>query len=237
MSDRLTIGHGNGHNKPSLIDFVRAADADSFSCNEAHRLVRGLERIPDSRVVGASRDVDEPGKRSRSTAVVTKSSRPDIGSLVRQVSEHVEPAKFGPDRMLVASFYEHPLATRLGFEGVAHFALHPDATVMHRKPDHPLVREYREALDSAAKWMKMARRDGLLLVLTGDLQVSATFKGDFGPRAQLAGPLNMNVRVVHIDWILYDQALRMVPPLVERKLFDHTGFVAAFTGNPHRRKQ
>ena len=113
---RLTLGHGNGHNKPSLVDFVIQADADSFGCNEAHLLIPRLRRVPDHRVTAVGEDAAD--RRARSTAIVTRSELENLGQMTRKVSENVPVAeKFGPDRWLVASCFRHPLATQARVRG------------------------------------------------------------------------------------------------------------------------
>lgn len=227
MTAPLKIGHGNGHNRATLVDFVAESGADSFGGNETNRLTPELRQIPGHRVTVAGADFED--RRARSTCVVTRSDRENLGELTRKVSEAIPAVeKFAPDRVLVASFYAHPLATRLGFEGVAHFELHPDATMMKHGPDHPIVREYREALRSTRTHMLAARRDGLLLVLTGDLQADARFRGPWGPRTLITEPLGLRCRIVHIDWIMADRALKFAGFEV-RQLFDHRGFVATLT--------
>lgn len=222
----LLIGHGNGHNRPELVDYARALHADSFSGQEAHRLIHHLDRIPGHRVTVAGRDFDDP--RARSTCILTRSEHENLGELTRKVSEAVPGReRIAPDRVLVASFYDHPIADRIGAEGIAHFALHPDAAMMrHRDPDHPIVREYIQALLSAHVQMEAARADGLALVLTGDLQAGARFRAPWGPRELIAGPLNLRCRVVDIDWIMVDRRLQFAGPLQLHRLFDHTGFLA-----------
>lgn len=229
----LVIGHGNGHNKASLVRFAREADCDSFGGNETQRLIGDLEKIPGHRVTVAGddyREAKDPSgstNRHRSTSILTRSTRTNVGELVRQVSERVDGVeKWAPDRMLVGSFYEHPLATWLGYEGVAHFELHPDATVRNRDESHPIVKAYRESLTSARKWMTTARHDGLLVILTGDLQVPGDFERPFGPGHLIAEPLALRHRAVGIDWILFDKALALAAPLYVRELHDHRGFVA-----------
>lgn len=223
----LTLGHGNGHNKMSLVEFVREAGADSFGCNEAQELRGPLNQIPGHRVIGPSKEYAEERNRARSTCLVVRDRREHLGQLDLKVSERVAGhEKFAPDRVLVAAFYDHPIAQQLGAAGVAHFALHPDATVMKRQLNHPIVQEYREALGSAYEHMRAARRDGYLIALTGDLQVHARFRASYGPREQVAGPLKMRCRVVGIDWIMIDRRLQYVGPTRVRRLFDHRGFVA-----------
>lgn len=227
---RLRIGHGNGHNEASLVRYVSEAGCDSFSCNEAQRLLPRLRDLPGHRVTVAGAGYTEARNRARSTCVVTDARRPNIGELTRKVSERVPSAlRVAPDRVLVASFYEHPIASHLGLEGVAHFALHPDAApdaLAGDNPNHAIVREYREAMDSTLAWMSVARRDGLLLVLTGDLQLREHNERPWAPKKVIAAPLGLVTRNVGIDWIMIDHRLEFARQLQTRQLYDHTGFVA-----------
>lgn len=234
MTPTLRIGHGNGHNKQSLVSWVRAAEADSFSALEAQRLVPDLMRLRKHRVTVAGEDWSEDKKRAKSTVVVTRSKHESLGEFTRKVSERLKPyLRVAPDRVLVVSFYRHPIADACGKEGVAHFALHPDAGPALRGNDksHPIVREYREALDSTREWMQAARRDGLLLFLTCDGQISKKIKRDWGPRPQIAEPLNLRSQAVGIDWILSDRAVKPVGEIETQQLYDHTGFVQEFRPN------
>jgi hypothetical protein len=231
MTPTLRIGHGNGHNQQSLVRWVRAADADSFSALEAQRLVPDLQRLRKHRVTVAGDGWSEEKDRARSTAILTRSKHESLGEFTRKVSERLKPyLKVAPDRVLVVSFYRHPIADACGKEGVAHFALHPDAGKALRATDatHPIVREYREALDSTREWMQAARRDGLLLFLTCDGQISKSIKRDWGPRPQIAEPLNLRAQAVGIDWILSDRAVKPIGGLETQQLYDHTGFVQEF---------
>lgn len=226
----LKIGHGNGHNERSLVDYVKAADCASFGCNEAQRLLPGLRGIPNHRVTVAGEDWTEEKNRARSTSIVTASKHASIGEFTRKVSERIPAAiRVAPDRVLVASFYEHPVARETGHEGVAHFELHPDAgpkQLNGRDGKAPIVREYRESLASTRLWMEAARHDGLLLVLTGDLQMTLRSRRPWSPKMMIAKPLRLHATAVNIDWIMYDRRLTLVGPLATRRLHDHTGFVA-----------
>lgn len=226
----LKIGHGNGRNQDSLVRYVRQANADSFSAQEAQRLLPPLEGLPNHRVIVAGEDWTEQRNRAKSTSIITHSDFANIGEFTRKVSERIPAViRVAPDRVLVASFFEHPVADAVGAEGIAHFALHPDAGPQQLNGDNPLapiVREYRESLQSTKLWMESAMLDKLVVVLTGDLQVGARHNKPWGPRALIQRPLGLQARVVNIDWIMIDPRLRFVGPLETRELFDHTGFVA-----------
>ena len=226
MSDVIRIGHGNGHNEQSLVKWVADARADSFGCNEANQLIPALRK--QGRVTVAGEGFKD--RRARSTVTVTKKGRENLGQFTRRVSEKIERfERVAPDRVLVTSCFAHPLAQKLGFEGVAHFNLHPDAgpKVLASGPaKHPIVREYREALESTAVWMKSARKDGLLVVLTGDLQVPSHNTKPWSPNIVLAKRLDLDCWTTGIDWILFDKKVKLAARPVMRKLHDHTGFVA-----------
>lgn len=226
----LRIGHGNGRNEQSLVAYVQQANADSFSAQEAQRLLGPLRDLPKHRVIVAGEDWTEQRDRAKSTSIITQSEHANIGQFTRKVSERIPTnLRVAPDRVLVASFFEHPVAEALKLEGIAHFALHPDAgpkQLNGDNPDAPIVREYREALQSAAVWMESAMLDGLAVILTGDLQVGARHNKPWGPRALIQRPLGLQARVIKIDWILIDPRLQFVGPLEPKELFDHTGFVA-----------
>lgn len=227
----LRIGHGNGHNENSLVRFVQDADCDSFSGNETQRLLGRLRAIAGHRVTVAGDDYTEARNRARSTCVVTKSSLPNLGELTRKVSDRFEPAlRVAPDRILVASYYEHPVAKRLGKEGVAHFALHPNAApeaLGGTDGNHPIVRRYRESLESTYEYMRVARREDMLVILTGDLQVGEHNDRPWSPRRRIAQPLKLKTRNVGIDWIMIDPLLEFAGDLHTRELHDHPGFWAA----------
>jgi hypothetical protein len=223
----LTIGHGNGRNDQSLVRMVVESRADSFGCDEAQMLVDELRRIPQTRLTVAGEDWSEDRNRARATSIVTASRNANLGELVRLASHRVPRAlRVAPDRPLVCSMYEHPIAEETGHDGVAHFELHANASVRTKPDDAPVVEEYRDSLDTARRWMRSARTDGLLLVLTGDLQVGADFNRSWGPRPQLAVPLGLSPATAGIDWIMVDRALEFAGSLSAQRLKDHDGFTA-----------
>lgn len=227
----LTIGHGNGHNEHTLVDFVREAGVDSFGCNEADRLVPQLVKVPGTRLLTVPDGFRD--RRAGDTPIVVRASRENLGELVRKASDALPKfERVAPARTLTAAFYAHPVADSMGYTGVAHFNIHPDAgpaALNGEDPDHPIVREYLDALTTTRLWMQAARRDGFLLVLTGDLQVGARHTKPWGPRAVLAKPMRLQTRVTHIDWLMFDHDLRLAAPPARHALFDHTGFTATLT--------
>lgn len=224
----LRIGHGNGHNESSMVLWARRSEYDSMGLNEAQKRQGDLEGIVKRRVVRAYSN--DP--RGMNTAVLIDRNLPEIGRVTRQVSE---PLAFDAahTRVMVGAMYKHPLAKKLGFEGVAHFEVHPTPAPKQlngNDPNAPAVREYREAMASMRLWMQAARNDNLLLVMTGDLQVRASHTKPWGPRKMLCEPLNLSYKTSGIDWILYDEKLVLARRMQYKALFDHTGFIATFTG-------
>lgn len=231
MTAPIRIGHGNGHNKQTLVEFVRDADADSFGCNEAHLLANELDSVRRHRVTAVGEGWREDRGRAGTTRIVTSNRRENLGELTRLVSDRLpNQLRTAPDRPLVCSMYAHPLALELGYRGVAHFELHTSAGPAQLKGTDraaPVVRETMQAFDLARHWMRAARYDRLLLVLTGDLQVTRGLQRAWSPERMIAGPLSLEVLTPgdHIDWLMVDKALK--PANVwTRRLYDHTGFVA-----------
>lgn len=228
----LRIAHGNGKNKASLVDFVRDADADSAAALESQRLERqwrDLEVVAQLRQTVARKGWTEERDRERSTRILTSRARPNIGELTRLASEKV-PAyeELAPDRVLLASMYEHPVARAAGADGVAHLVLHPDAGGMLRDPaqgDHRVVREYREAWETFARMASALRSDGLLIVGTSDAQMPLKCEVPWNPRRIVGRRIPLRYAATGIDWLLYDRRLELVD-WTEHRLFDHTGFVA-----------
>ena len=87
----LRIGHGNGHNEQSLVSWVRAAEADSFSALESQRLLPDLMRLRKHRVTVAGDDWSEDRNRAKSTAIITRSKHESLGEFTRKVSERLKP--------------------------------------------------------------------------------------------------------------------------------------------------
>lgn len=224
MSARLTIAHGNGHNKRELVAWARRTDWDSFSGNETQRLTGELSQLGHVTVAQGP-----PADRERSTCVVTRLARPILGSMSLRIADAMPKVnqKLHPNRALAASFYQHPIADQLGARGVAHFSAHPPPTVMkHDDPDHPVVIAYNHALLIVAAAMWAAREADYLLVLTGDLQAGRHYHRPWAPDVEIGRPLELRSRAVEIDWIMIDKRLQYAGDLHEHKLYDHTGFVA-----------
>lgn len=222
----MRIAHGNGHNKDSLVQFIKKAKADSASANEAHTLLDQLGQIPGTRLHAVRRDAKDP--RARTTAIVTADKYEFLGEQTLRLGEAMPKVndKLYPDRFSVTSYFAHPMATQLGFKGVAHRAIHPPPTVMKHDLGNPVVDSYRDYLNSTADYMRADRRSGFLLILTGDLQANAGYDKPWSPNAVLAKPLGLKARSEKIDWIMVDAALEFAGKLETHKLYDHVGIVA-----------
>lgn len=225
----LVVAMGNGHNEQSLVRWIKQAGAHSFGAHEAQELIDDIRKdLPDHRITVAGRGYHEKRNRARSTCVVTDNNLENLGEFTRKVSERwTGNIKLAPDRVLVGSFYAHPVATKVGCEGIAHFALHPDAGPNALRGDdanHPIVREYMEAMQSTVKWVRAAQRDGLAVILSGDLQLPEDVDRPWSPRRMFSTLLDMNHVSAHIDYIFWDPVLEMVPGSKEvRQLHDHKG--------------
>lgn len=227
MTRPLVIAHGNGHNRHELVSFIRDADADSAGGNEAQDLIGDLKEIPHARLIVGGPNWDSERGRHRSTLIVASDRNTSMGDLSIRVAERVpEVIKWAPERALVASLFEHPVADQLGLRGVAHFEHHAHATVKNRPEDSRVVLEYRQGLDYCRHWMRAAKSNGYLVVLTGDLQLTDDWDKPWGPRADLADPLDLDTATVHIDWLMWDRRLKKAGKLKTVDLFDHRAFVA-----------
>lgn len=220
----LRIGHGNGHNRPELVDMVARSGAASFGCDESQRLA--LRTIRGTRVTAAGPAVAD--SRSRSTCIVTGNEHPNLGELSIRAARAMPEVndKLYPDRFLIGVRYAHPVANQIGAAGVAHFEAHPPPTVMRHGENHPVVRSYADYLETLAWQIDAAESDGFLIVVTGDLQANARYSEPWGPRAVIARPFKLSCRVIGIDWIMVDRRLQFAGQLRRRELFDHTAFVA-----------
>lgn len=219
----LRIGHGNGHNRPELVDMVARSGAASFGCNESQRLT--LRTIRGTRVTAAGPATEDP--RARSTCIVTDNDHPNTGELAVLASPAMPDVneKLHPDRFLVGVRYSHPVADQIGVAGVAHFEAHPPPTVMRHDAGHPVTEAYAGYLDELGHQIATARAAGYLIVVTGDLQANARYRATWGPRAMIARPFRLACRVVRIDWVMFDAHLRLAG-LRRHELYDHTAFVA-----------
>ncbi len=225
----LTIATGNGHNEQSLIDWIRDSNADSFGASETQRLEESFDNLKAYRQIVAGQGWAEERNRARSSRIVTLKSLENIGELTRLASEKVPGAeRVAPDRVLLMSAFKHRAARLAGWDGIGHYHIHPDAGPAalrgERGRDHPILREYREAMRTTIRYMKVGMKDGLLPILTGDLQLPADVDLPWAPVDVFAGMMRMRFVNDKIDYIFWHRSLRLDPgSLKKRKLFDHVG--------------
>lgn len=240
----LKIAHGNGHNEHSLVDWLERARYDSAGVNEGDRLIDELEKIPHATVVVTK----EQGDRRQDTPIVVKHRsggmvpfNPMLRWYTKVVSKALgkpgsEIRRVAPARVLTLAIYSHPLATELGCKAVAHFNVHPDAgpsQLSGSNPMAPITRQYRRTMRELRKAVRAARKAGYLVVVTGDLQLTAKSRRPWAPRIQ-ARLMRLNTWSVNIDWLMYDRRLD-ITHVVKHPLFDHTGFIATLVRRSGRR--
>lgn len=223
----IRIGMGNGHNKPSVVRMAERSGCDSFCGMEVQKLVPEFRAIPNTRLTIAGEAFAEELDRAKSTLIVTSNSLENLGQTTLKVSERVEShLKFGPDRIEVVSCFAHPVARRAGWDGVAHIGLHPNATVRNRDANHPLVREYRESMETLKRTVRFYQGQRLLPIVTGDLQMTvADDDVPWAPMNALVRDLNMEFVAHKIDWILWHKSLRQAGRVRLVELYDHKGMI------------
>lgn len=231
MTTVLRIGHGNGHNERSLVDYARTTQWDSFGCNEADRLVGALDALPGSRVVVTTLDFD----RAKDTPILVSTDHRLIQYAASKVSRALgrrgsELNRVAPARVLTEVRYEHPLATQMGHKGVAHLNLHPVAgpRQLNAAKRTVLVLQYVKAWRAARRAWAAAGRAGYLVVLTGDLQIDASSRQPWAPGKQ-ARRMNARAWSTSIDWVIFDRRLALVGVPKRHKLYDHDGFITTLT--------
>lgn len=233
--ETIKIGMGNGHNKAALVDLVRKSHCDSFSAHEAQQILPAFKKMTGVRVTVAGQHWGEERNRAKETCVLTKRSNENIGEMTRLVSEKVPAVeRVAPDRVLVVSMYQHPVARRAGYDGIAHFGLHPNASpdeLRDPKSTSPAVREYEESIRSTARLMTVFKRDGLLPILSGDLNLPENVITPWSPRRVFVNGLNMKYVVHGVDWILWSRRDLIKLSHQWHPLFDHHGITAIFKAN------
>lgn len=98
----------------------------------------------------------------KSNPVMFRKSHTQLGRLSLQISEPVQPAKYGPERWLHAAMFTHDVGA------VAAIGAHLDATAW-RSPGTPIRREYDESLASLVRTSLALQEEGFSVVGAGDL--------------------------------------------------------------------
>ncbi len=237
MVATVKIGHGNGHNNVSIYEYINRSRCDSFGADEVQKLLVPLGNLAWSRVTVAGKGWVEERNRAKATAVITKNKNPNIGELTRQMSERVAAhERNAPDRVLVCSMYEHPVAKQAKAEGLAHFEFFPDAGPWPKNSDSKsrVTREYKESVETLQETVVWARRDGLIPIITGDFQMTPGTDVPWNPYEVVGKNLRMGLSPVvvngkaKIDGIMWDHRLTRVGPMQIKQLFDHWGFTMHF---------
>lgn len=221
----LTIGHLNAHNESRALRVMLRERCDSFGFDEANRRLTVLRARRRYRVTQAEGGRD-PEMRG-STPILTLKQYPSLGAITWQASELVEKSeRVAPDRWVTLSAFAHPIGN------VAHINVHPNAATANLPLSNNRVRESSELWATVDRLLTFARAEGMLLVLSGDLNspISDKTPGYSGAhdviRRHMLTPI-----VAHIDAIAYDAKLRVTKThVVERELTgsDHPGIVASF---------
>lgn len=214
-TNRLMMAAANIHNEPEGVEYVRTkmrAGYAAVGVMESQRAFANVT-IPETRTAVAGRHWEEERDRERSTRIITDIEAANIGEFTRLVSEKVQAyEELAPDRVFVASLFEHPVARRAGADGIAFGMIHPSVAGVLRDPDekrHPITREYREALMSTRLFMRSFRRDGLLLVLGMDGQMPASTDVPWHPLSMIGERLNLQAVNRGLDYMFVDRRLEV----------------------------
>lgn len=214
-TNRLMMAVANIHNEDEGVRYAQSRMRDGYAAvgvMESQRAFADAE-INGTRITVAGAHWEEERNRARSTRIITTSAAKNIGEVTRLVSEKVQAyEELAPDRVFVASLFEHPIARKAGADGIAFGVIHPSVAGVLRDPDekrHPIVREYREALISTRMFMRTFRRDGLLLVLGMDGQMSASVEVPWSPLNMIGEPLRLQAVTQGLDYMFVDRRLRV----------------------------
>lgn len=233
MRPLLVVGHGNVHatnrNTRAMLEVIRGSGAASFGLNEAQhvlpKLSRKLRREWSVTVAPAA-------GRARETPILTRSSRPPLGEGAQLVSAPADPARWAPARWMTWTAYEHPIGP------VAHVNVHLNAQVNEDvAPEVARAREYVRSLEAVAQVIRMLKRTGHLVVVTGDINLTASHEArvplERRPRRMLRLH-DMQVVGRGVDVIAAPSSCRVALDLIPaaRVGSDHPWLVAAITQRP-----
>lgn len=221
----LTIGHLNAHNRSRALRVMLRERCDSFGFDEANRRLTMLRARTRYRVTQAEGMRDSTSRGS--TPILTLKQYPSLGAITWEGSQLVEKSeRIAPDRWVTLSAFEHPIGN------VAHINVHPNAVTTNRPLSVARVRETAELWATVDRLLTFARAEGMLLVLSGDLNSPPSDKtpGYSGAhdviRKHMLTPI-----VAHIDAIAYDAKLRVTKTRIIDEATtgsDHPGIVASF---------
>lgn len=222
----LTILHAPTHvvRSPRVIRRATRTAADSIGFTEAYNAIGLLAARRRYRLTVGSGGRDER-RGAKDTPVLTRKAHVSLGAGAMQVSEEVEPSKFGPDRWLTFSLFEHD-----DVGSVAHVHMHPNATVRNRRASAPIVREYRESMATLFTFVRFLRNEGYLVVVTGDLNYPNVKRGPEWTPHHTFARLGLDVWSVGVDYVAHDPRLALVRKQVIRggTDSDHPWLLATF---------
>jgi hypothetical protein len=197
--------------------------ACSIGWSEADRRIPYLRRRPSWRIaVGRSDDprvLRGPGDVPIS---VRRHHRP-LERYAFKACERAEPIELAPERWVIGFAYEHPLGD------IEHINHHPNPFNAPRAT-LSLRREYRQSMLALERAGERALRKRRLLVITGDMNLTARSPLEYAPR-QVFDRLNLKWWTNEVVWIAHHRSL--IP--IERRTVttngqDHPWLVIDFEG-------
>lgn len=219
----LVVGTLNAHNERGAVRYMLRQRCDVLGLSEVNQLDAMLARSRRYRVtVGAAGRDKRRG--ASDNPILTKRAHYSLGSIAWQSSEQSKPERIAPDRWVTI---EAMHVAKLGH--VAVINVHPNAVTDDRTTDVPRVRESAELWATVDRLLTFCRDEGLLVVLTGDLNArkSADTPGWEGAYDVLKAQ-EMSSVSVGLDVIAFDKRLRKIEQRVidrETTGSDHPGII------------
>lgn len=220
-----STAHANIHNSLLGARYATHRNLDQFALNEANKRIRLLNRADGYRC-SYNRAASDQVRGAKATPILTKNKYPSLATLQVQGSEQVEPEKFAPQRWINCEAIQHPLGR------IARINIHPNATVMNRRPGAPIVEEYNEFMVSLTHLLTFLHDERFRIVLSGDL--------NFRRGARSAGYLDpyevftkfpLTSKAFGIDAMVWSRNLKPVRiDRISRETIDsdHPGIFAVF---------
>lgn len=156
---------------------------------------------------------------AKDTTILTRKSLPSIGAGSLQVSEEVQPERFAPDRWFTWDAVAHPTAGPIAVVNI-----HPNATVMSRDADAPIVREYAESVDSLDRLLTFLKGEGLPPFVTGDVNWRRKVRAPHSPY-EVFHDHGLRIAVHNVDVVAY--------PRRQFELVEQERIAKARTGSDH----
>lgn len=164
MSRRLTIGHGNVHNRLGPARRLARADCDSIGLNEAQRLIADLRLLNGYRLLDSEGTADP---RSRETPMLVSRKVRNLGQLQLRIADASTPERVAPERWATVAMYEHPT-----IGPVSHTNLHLHwIGPAHDRPNADRVQKTHDAAVRVRRLLDWQQREGFARVVTGDVNI------------------------------------------------------------------